>query len=481
MNFFVNGAIGIGNSGVEHAEFYRAKRFDQAGLPYRFVFSDFAPELREAMEVWGLTNEQVLNVFEYFTLGDDYLTQGVTQLFDAKKETTIDSTNTHRLRHNYTKSGLHIVETLVKYPNKHKDDGVLLVSTGHTEIFDRNTGLKKMSWETVDDPHRQFLMRNIHVYHQAGHEHLFFPNEVLMLRYFYHKVNAAFDEANVFIIDRGEKNEHALFDAPMPHAKFIDVVHADHLGERDDPKNPLWNNYYEYMLTHMDKPDRVIVATKGQRDDFLIDFPDRGDQIVTIPVGGVSDTPAAITPHQLEEPLKLISVQRLAPEKHVDEVIKAVVALHDAGTPVILDIYGQGVEKDKLAKIITDANADDYIVLKGNSNKLAEIYPQYDAYLSASYSEGFGLTYIEALNAALPIIAYKARFGAVDLVTDGVNGFLADFKRDDIDYNVQQLVDAVHKLLASDYTTLQRNTQKTVVDYQNHVIAKKWEDLLHAL
>ncbi|KRM71832.1 glycosyltransferase [Lacticaseibacillus brantae] len=481
MNFFVNGAIGIGNSGVEHAQFFRAKRFEQANLPYRFVFSDYAPELQEAMDTWGLTNDQVLNVFEYFTLGGDYITKGAPKLFEAKKETIIDSTNTHRLRHNYTRRGLHIVESLVKYPNKHKNDGVLLVSTGHTEIFDRNTGLKKMSWETVDDQHMQFMMRNIHIYHQADHEHYFFENEVRMLRYFYHKINEAFNEDNVFIIDRGEKNEHALVDVPMPHAKFIDIVHADHLGERDDPKNPLWNNYYEYMLTHMNKFDRVIVATKGQRDDFLVDFPDQQAKILTIPVGGVSDTPKKIESHQLEAPLKLISVQRLAPEKHVDEVIKAVAQFHNDGHEVILDIYGQGGEHDKLDTLIKDSKAEDYIKLMGNSNQLAEIYPKYDAYISASYSEGFGLTYIEALDAALPIIAYKARFGAMDLVDDGVNGFLTDYKRDDVDFNVGQLVAALNKLLESDYPTLQKNTQKTVENYQDHVIAKKWEDMLHAL
>ena len=29
MNFFVNKAMGIGNSGVEHAQFYRAACFDR--------------------------------------------------------------------------------------------------------------------------------------------------------------------------------------------------------------------------------------------------------------------------------------------------------------------------------------------------------------------------------------------------------------------------------------------------------------------
>ena len=35
-----------------------------------------------------------------------------------------------------------------------------------------------------------------------------------------------------------------------PEIKLIEIVHADHLSDRDVPRAPLWNNYYEYALTH---------------------------------------------------------------------------------------------------------------------------------------------------------------------------------------------------------------------------------------
>ena len=38
MNFFINKAMGIGNSGVEHAQFYRARCFEKVQLPYKYVF-----------------------------------------------------------------------------------------------------------------------------------------------------------------------------------------------------------------------------------------------------------------------------------------------------------------------------------------------------------------------------------------------------------------------------------------------------------
>ncbi|SUP52712.1 Probable poly(glycerol-phosphate) alpha-glucosyltransferase [Weissella viridescens] len=119
--------------------------------------------------------------------------------------------------------------------------------------------------------------------------------------------------------------------------------------------------------------------------------------------------------------------------------------------------------------------------MKGLSNDLVNIYPKYDAFISTSFSEGFGLTYIEALNAALPVVTFDARFGAQELVQDGVNGFLMPFKRDDEAYDVDQIELGLEKLLDADYATLKQNTQKSVEPFQDHVTAAKWKELIDEL
>lgn len=480
MNFFVNGTMGIGNSGIEHAEFYRAKLFDQVGLKYKYVFVDLAPQLREAMAEWHIANETVANMWEYFTLGDRYLTDGVTREFKKKEDLVIDSTKTHRKRETWTVSGLRIVEHLVKYPNKHEKTDVLLVSTGRVEIFSRIDGRRKVEFEYVDDPHRKILIRNIHVYELNG-RHLFFPNEMLARRYFFHQLARVYAEHNVFIIDRGERNEVALYTPKIPDAAVIHVIHADHLTNRDDPAKPLWNNYYEYLLTHLDRVAKVVVATKMQRADLLKDFPKNGNKFVAIPVGGVRDQVPGNIDRPLTAPLKLITASRLSPEKNVDFIVRAVAKIHGEGTPITLTVYGEGIKKPELEKSIAELHAEDYITLAGQSNQLDELYPEYDAFVSASFSEGFGLTYIEALNAALPVVSFDARFGALELIDDGVNGFLQPFKRGDDQYDIDQLVEGLHRLLAADYSQLRKNTQQSVQDYRDSVIAKKWQVLINEL
>lgn len=480
MNFFINGRMGIGNSGIEHAEFYRAKLFDQIGLPYKYVFVDVIPELREAMKTWHVANETVANMWEYFTLGDHYLVHGIDREFPEKKDLVIDSTNTHRKQETWTVSGLRIVNHMVKYADTHKKSDVLLVSTARVEIFSRIDGQRKVTFEYVDDPHRKFLIRNIHVYGLNG-QHLFFPNEVPARRYFFHQLARVYNEHNVFLVDRGERNEVALYTPKIPNASVIHMIHADHLTNRDDPAKPLWNNYYEYLLTHLDKVAKVVVATDLQREDLIKDFPKLADKFVTIPVGGVRDQPVADLNRPLIEPLKLVTASRLSPEKNVDFIVRAVAKVHDEGTPITLTVYGDGVKKPELEKSIKELHAEEYVTLAGQSNHLVDLYPKFDAYVSASFSEGFGLTYIEALNAALPVISFNARFGPLELIEDGVNGFLQPFKRDDNDYDIDQLVTGIHRLLAVDYIKLRQNTQQSVQKYQDHVIAKKWKVLIDEL
>ncbi|MBM7616673.1 accessory Sec system glycosylation protein GtfA [Weissella uvarum] len=482
MNFFINQAMGMGNSGVEHAQFYRADRFDQAGLPYRYIFLSFVPELHKAADNWHLKDNQIINLWEYLVLGGDYLTKGLAKRQKPDEgELVIDKTNTHRKREATTDSGIRYVEHFVKGPDKHKpDNNILQVSRYRTEMYNAKTGERKVMFEVIDDPHRKSVISNIHLFNQDG-QHMFFRNLEGLHRYFFEQLDAAFGGQSNFIIDRGEFADDVLMQHRIPNSKIIYIVHADQLANRDDKKYPLWNDHYEYMMEHMDAVDKVITATKRQREDMLVDFPNDADKIVAIPVGGVSDDSKKIQTTKMHKPMRLITASRLAAEKHVDIAVKAVAKLHDAGHDVIFDIYGQGEKKKEIEDTIKEVGAEDYISMKGLSNDLENIYPKYDAFISTSWSEGFGLTYIEALNAALPVVTFDARFGAQELVQDGVNGFLQDLKRDDEDYDVDQIYEGLERLLAADYKELKEGTQKSVEPFQNHVTAEKWKELIDGL
>ncbi|MHB9004414.1 MAG: glycosyltransferase family 4 protein, partial [Coriobacteriia bacterium] len=64
-------------------------------------------------------------------------------------------------------------------------------------------------------------------------------------------------------------------------------------------------------------------------------------------------------------------------------------------------------------------------VFCGYSQDVSELLAAMDVYVNMSRAEGFGIAVVEAMRSGLPVIVANA--GALpELVTDGVEGFLAD-------------------------------------------------------
>ncbi len=62
----------------------------------------------------------------------------------------------------------------------------------------------------------------------------------------------------------------------------------------------------------------------------------------------------------------MISASRLANEKHIDWLVKAVIVAKRQVPELTFDIYGEGSEKTRLRKIIDTHRAQDYIRLLGH-------------------------------------------------------------------------------------------------------------------
>lgn len=124
---------------------------------------------------------------------------------------------------------------------------------------------------------------------------------------------------------------------------------------------------------------------------------------------------------------KFVAVSRLTGFKNIDVLIKAFVQIHVSYPTVSLDIYGEGREKENLETLIADRQAEGYIKLKGYANReqLVNVLPQYDVFSLVSVGDSFGIAYIEAMSAGLPIICARAG-GPQEIVVDGETGVFAE-------------------------------------------------------
>lgn len=122
----------------------------------------------------------------------------------------------------------------------------------------------------------------------------------------------------------------------------------------------------------------------------------------------------------------LLAVARLMPQKHVDMLVRAVARLRAELPDVKVVIVGDGPERGALQGLACELGVDDCIEFAGrvDRNDLIDLYRRSWLLVSASSSEGWGMTITEAAACGTPAVATRIA-GHLDAVDDGVSGLLA--------------------------------------------------------
>jgi phosphatidylinositol alpha-1,6-mannosyltransferase len=106
--------------------------------------------------------------------------------------------------------------------------------------------------------------------------------------------------------------------------------------------------------------------------------------------------------------LRLVTVARLSPEKGIDDVLRAVAILRDAGVDVALEVAGEGPQHAELEALARDLELIDRVRFAGFVPHGAELISMLDAadvFVLASRSEGLPHSLLEAMARALPVAA----------------------------------------------------------------------------
>ena len=258
--------------------------------------------------------------------------------------------------------------------------------------------------------------------------------------------------------------------------RLYSVVHAEHFDHKlIDDGVLLWNNHYENVFTRPDLVDGLIVSTRRQKEVLEHQLAARGPAgelpVVCIPVGAIAEP--ATSPDY--DPLALVTASRLADEKHIDILIRAVDAARGRLPGLKLDIYGEG-NRERLLAVIEETRTQDCVRLMGH-RELGGVLGSYALFVSASTSEGFGLSLLEALGEGLPIIGFDVDYGNREMVEPGVNGRLIPWTNGDDD--VAAMADAVVAVLTSgDLDAMRGQSLKRAEGYTVAHVRRLWERLL---
>lgn len=121
------------------------------------------------------------------------------------------------------------------------------------------------------------------------------------------------------------------------------------------------------------------------------------------------------------------NVARLTLIKDQKSMIKAVQILKEKGRKVKFIIAGDGELKKELASFASECEVTDQIKFLGERYDVVEILRTFNAYVLCSLYEGMSVSLLEAMSCSLSCIVTEVG-GNVELIKDGVNGFLVPVK-----------------------------------------------------
>ena len=400
----INLGIGWASSGVEYAQAYRAKIFKEMGQEAKFVFMDLilGDNIEHMTSKIDFSDDEIIWLHSYFT--DVKIAPSTISLAEIE---AILPTDPERKE---------VAGRLIRY-HYPQDDMVVACNLRATD----EGAVETVSYFVND----KLLRKDFYSYTRYCSEYSA-PKDnqakvYQFLRYFFKRL--ALTKDDVVILDRETGIGQLVFEEAQA-ARLGVVVHAEHFSvNQTDDNYILWNNYYEYQFTNADKVDFFIVATDRQREILQEQFrhyTNHDPKIYTIPVGSLTKL---VGQNKTRKPFSMITASRLAQEKHIDWLVRAVIEVHKTLPDITFDIYGSGSMDAKLREIIVEGQAGEYIRLMGHAD-LTDIYSQYEVYLTASTSEGFGLTLMEAVGSGLPMIGFDVPYGNQTFIQDGVNGYL---------------------------------------------------------
>jgi glycosyltransferase involved in cell wall biosynthesis len=110
------------------------------------------------------------------------------------------------------------------------------------------------------------------------------------------------------------------------------------------------------------------------------------------------------------EKFTVLCVCRLFPRKKVDILLRAAAVVRQRAPELRVRIVGDGPEKERLRRIWRREGLEEVVEWVGSvpRHRLAKELTAADAFCLPSVQEGFGIAYLEAMAAGLPIVAARA-------------------------------------------------------------------------
>lgn len=200
-----------------------------------------------------------------------------------------------------------------------------------------------------------------------------------------------------------------------------------YISDRAQPDKPL--GLFYSILRRLSYPTAkgMIAQTAKAKDVYSAIFRRQNIKVIGNPIREISAGEIS------NKKNIVLSVGRLIPTKHHDELIQLFVDLNIPDWQLII-VGGDALNlklSEKLKKQIIDLNAQDRIILAGTQSDVDSYLQKSKIFAFTSSSEGFPNVIGEAMSAGLPVVAFDCMAGPSDMIKDNETGYLIPL----FDYN----------------------------------------------
>ncbi len=168
----------------------------------------------------------------------------------------------------------------------------------------------------------------------------------------------------------------------------------------------------------------------------------------------------------------ICSCGRITPVKGFDMAVEAAKTLKSNGIEFVWYFVGDGPERSKLEKKISEYGLEENIIITGMQKNPYPYMAGCDIYVQPSYEEAMPVTIIEAhrLN---KLVITTATVGGKKLVENGKNGLVCEINPSAIAENIINLINDKEK-----YNDITNNLKSTDYSHEFEKYKEQWKNLL---
>lgn len=466
MFYFVNQYLLSSNSSIEHRAIKQVKLFKRNDAGAKLVTLDFDPILHATVKRFGLEDNQVINLYDFFAQTTDYAGH---QLFE----------NDLNLSPEYQIGAgeVHEVKKMDRLVAKIYFIGGTLQQVDHVEYYDAagNITLRERydyrGFKAVD----QFLGQNgeIHnerYYRPDGQVYLekfyvqstqntpinslnvlknyngrdyYFDDPNGLATFFLEQLDKSNNEQNTFIADRPAVSIPSIAAMQSPDAKKYISIPFNHVAPGTDPVKGQLNGLISNAITNDNSQwDGVIVDTKKQQADLQRRLGKK------LPVYAVNASPVSHArqklPLSLRRAKQITYVGRLAEDKGTGNLLNIFAEVHKKVPDAQLALYGYGSQEDtqKYKVQVKNNGLENSVIFAGYQPFLENAYNGSQLFIDTSISDAEPLAMAEALEHGVPVISYDYPYGPNELIQPGMNGELVPLN--DTNRMIKTIVDLLN-------------------------------------